>query len=575
MAFQGNHEQQWEWHDPLTTNRGGKFLTSMKLIALHDKVIAQRLQSGPSNATYLSAEIQNEVIGILASIVRDDIRNDIKGTPYLAILADETKDASKKEQLAIVVRYLKNCVPVERFIKFIHAKELNAPSLKAYIMDVAQDMGIDKQKVVGQCYDGASVMSGVNAGVQALVRQECPYALYIHCYAHRLNLVLCDACKVVVIAEDVLCQLQELYVFMSGSVPNAIFSSSSNVTIKKLSETRWSSRYESVKAVKLTYCDIIKTLEDCGNHADSTRSSKAKGLLAQVKSFEFIVGLCILEKVFQRVNIASKALQDPGLDVCGAVSTIKNTRERLEALKEQAAWNAIYSDAVKLATDAVVPVTPPPNRRHRSVPRWLEEHYFSIGPRAQAQVINPSQDYQNELLLPIVESMIKEIDQRFSDSSTDVFDGALSFSPLSSSFLCSEKLFSMGLHYDLCSETDGSSDLAEECLHAQKVIKEKQDHSSGTLEMSIDVLSALSSLHSTYSTLLKLCQIAVTLPVSSATCERMMSCLKRVKSYLRCSMGDDRLSDLCLLSTDTYTINLDEFVTKFAQNHNNCRIRLN
>lgn len=70
-----------------------------------------------------------------------------------------SKYASKKEQLAVVVRYLKNCVPVERFIKLIHAKELNAPSLKAYIMDVVQDMGIDKQKVVEQCYDGASQAS--------------------------------------------------------------------------------------------------------------------------------------------------------------------------------------------------------------------------------------------------------------------------------------------------------------------------------------------------------------------------------------------------------------------------------
>ena len=38
-----------------------------------------------------------------------------------------------------------------------------------------------------QCYDGAVVMaSGLN-GVQAKVKEKAPMALFIHCYAHRLN----------------------------------------------------------------------------------------------------------------------------------------------------------------------------------------------------------------------------------------------------------------------------------------------------------------------------------------------------------------------------------------------------
>ena len=149
---------------------GGNFLATMKLIALHDNVIAQRLKSGPSNATYLSPEIQNEVIGILASMIRGDIINNKKQAPYVAILADETKYASKKEQLAIVLHYLKEYKPVERFIAFVHAKDLDALSLKAYIMDVLHNMGIDKIAVIAQCCDGASIMSGVNPGDQALIQ---------------------------------------------------------------------------------------------------------------------------------------------------------------------------------------------------------------------------------------------------------------------------------------------------------------------------------------------------------------------------------------------------------------------
>ena len=43
---------------------------------------------------------------------------------------------------------------------------------------------------------GASNMSGVFNGVQALIREDHPYAVYVHCFSHRLNLVLSGACGI-------------------------------------------------------------------------------------------------------------------------------------------------------------------------------------------------------------------------------------------------------------------------------------------------------------------------------------------------------------------------------------------
>ena len=40
----------------------------------------------------------------------------------------------------------------------------------------------------------------------------------------------------------------------------------------------------------------------------------------------------------------------------------------------------------------------------------------------------------------------------------------------------------------------------------------------------------------------------MTSPVSSAQAERTFSTIKRVKNYLRSTMGDERLRDLCLTS---------------------------
>ncbi|CAF4150801.1 unnamed protein product, partial [Rotaria sordida] len=46
------------------------------------------------------------------------------------------------------------------------------------------------------CPSGASVIAGKHASVQAFLRERyIPNAIYVHCYAHKLNLVICDVNK--------------------------------------------------------------------------------------------------------------------------------------------------------------------------------------------------------------------------------------------------------------------------------------------------------------------------------------------------------------------------------------------
>ena len=48
--------------------------------------------------------------------------------------------------------------------------------------------------LVAQSYDGANVMSGTVSDVQTRIQDKYPEAIYIHCLAHKLNLVLCSTC---------------------------------------------------------------------------------------------------------------------------------------------------------------------------------------------------------------------------------------------------------------------------------------------------------------------------------------------------------------------------------------------
>ena len=112
---------------------------------------------------------------------------------------------------------------VEEFLHFTPADGLDADSLFASIKQTLSRCGIDLNFCVGQCYDGAAVMSGCNNGVQELFRREVLQAVYIHCHAHRLNLVLVDCVHNVDAAAEFFETLQTLYKFFSGSVVHDLF----------------------------------------------------------------------------------------------------------------------------------------------------------------------------------------------------------------------------------------------------------------------------------------------------------------------------------------------------------------
>ena len=60
-------------------------------------------------------------------------------------------------------------------------------------------------------------MSGKISGVQQRICQKIPQALYVHCFAHRLNLAKVETVKSVVPVADFFAIFQTCYNFLSES----------------------------------------------------------------------------------------------------------------------------------------------------------------------------------------------------------------------------------------------------------------------------------------------------------------------------------------------------------------------
>ena len=168
----------------------GNFKVLVSLLSKHDDVVRKRLTEGPRNATFLGHALQNELLAVMAGKVMEKIQAEVCEAHYYTIMADETRDISKKEQLSVLVRYVHNGLIHERFIGYIHATELDASALTEYILWVISELHLGMESCVSQCYDGASVTSGACSGVSARITELNPKAVYVHCCAHRLNLAL-------------------------------------------------------------------------------------------------------------------------------------------------------------------------------------------------------------------------------------------------------------------------------------------------------------------------------------------------------------------------------------------------
>jgi hypothetical protein len=80
------------------------------------------LENAPLNAKYTSPDIQKEILSIIAMKIRKHIRDEV-GDAKFSILVDETCDVSKREQMALVLRFVdKDGVLQEMFFYCIHVK---------------------------------------------------------------------------------------------------------------------------------------------------------------------------------------------------------------------------------------------------------------------------------------------------------------------------------------------------------------------------------------------------------------------------------------------------------------------
>lgn len=167
LAFRGTDERLGE-------RRNGNYLGLLELLAEYDPLLKDHINRmanlSKSKTSYLSKDICNEVLTVMANRVIEEIIRQIKTNKYFSISVDSTPDITHQDQLTVILRYCNNKgLPVERFVGFYNIGH-GAQELEQCVMDMLKSFNLDIQNCRGQSYDNASNMSSRYSGLQARIK---------------------------------------------------------------------------------------------------------------------------------------------------------------------------------------------------------------------------------------------------------------------------------------------------------------------------------------------------------------------------------------------------------------------
>lgn len=327
---------------------------------------------------FTSHDIQNEMLQVMALGILRKIAANIRKNGHFTIMADETTDKSNREQVVLVIRHVDSELYVHKeFIGLYMVPAIDANTLTSVILDTLT-RNISLSKCRGQCYDGASNMSGAKSGVAANIINEEPRVLYTHCYGHALNLAVGDTMKQSKVIKDSFDTVHEISKLIKFSprrdtefetLKNEL--SPETPGFRVMCPTRWTVRSESLGGVIQNYNVIQCLWKRCFEITkDSETRAHILGVQTMMTNFDFLFGVCLGHEILRHTDNISKALQHKDMSAAEGQRLAKVTITTLTNKRSDKAFDQFYADTTEKLD--ILDVNEPTLPRRRKMPKRFE-----------------------------------------------------------------------------------------------------------------------------------------------------------------------------------------------------------
>ncbi|XP_028063899.1 zinc finger MYM-type protein 1-like [Camellia sinensis] len=350
------------------------------------------LSNAPQNLMLTSSDIQKDVVNVVAFETINVIIRD-RGDALFAILIDEARDISMKEQMAVVIRYVdKKGQMIERFLGIKHVANTNALSLKQAVKNLFTKLGLSISRLRGQGYDGASNMQGEFNGLKTLLLKENLRAYYYHVNA------------LDIIREEQAAKVTEAINTRELSSRQCL---NQETILKRAGDTRWVSYYGTLVSLAGMFSTVIDVLEMISEDgSNSKQQTEANALLELIQSFELVFDLYLTKMILAITSELSQALQRKDPDIVNAMNLVQISKVWLQKMRESG-WTSLLDDIFSFC-----------EKRKIHVPQMDDMFIAQRRKRYNAQEISNLHHYRTELFYTVLDMQIQELNARFTESNT-------------------------------------------------------------------------------------------------------------------------------------------------------------
>ena len=529
------------------------------------------MKSWLQNREYISPAIVDEIVRLMGQMILRSILDDIKSVQWYAIIADEATDVSGTEQLSVSIRWVSKSYEVHEDVLGI--KELpdtKAATILHEVNNVLVRCTLSITQCRGQAYDGASNMSGIRNGVQALFKKDEPRALYVHCLAHSLNLCVQDVSKMCKLLRNTLNFIHDLVQLIKFSPKRlTLFENlKSDVTmstgqtlpsLRTLCPTRWTVRNSAISSVLKNYKTLQVALDKIQEGHDEY-AAKASGLLNRMEDFDTFFGLKLSYLIFAPAEQCSTNIQAVDITVQEAMKGANVLVSHLNSLRKETMFDRFYLSIVQESRSLTGEPKLPRNRR---LPRRLDHG------TSEAYLHSSPKEMYRQTYYEAIDIVAEEVKRRFDQPDIciirDIEHILLKSANEGTTDLLSQELINY-LGVDINIER-----LKVQLAMLPDVIKTAFDGSIKKVTNIRTIADAMTK-STIYQSMLcevdKLLLLYLTIPVTTATAERSFSSLRRVKTYLRNTMSTCKLNNLLLMHVHqnrTDDLDLDKIAKAFIE----------
>ena len=322
-----------------------------------------------------------------------------------------------------------------------------------------------------------------------------------------------------------------------------------------LCRTRWIHQHEAFENFAQLYEVVVDLLEDIRTSRSWNLDTitDASTLLSAITRFEFLMGFVVAWKALTLVKPLSISLQLSSIDICKAYQHVSETMQSIQHVRDNVDdFNSKWFDIAKNKSEAVGADGP-------TVPRRCGRQRG----RDNVPAEEPAEYYKRSITIPFLDHLVTQLQSRFSNDQQLVARG-LSLVPA----IMKDSGSSWKKHVmDLATVYEGDLPSADN-MDMEIVCWETKwkDHIGELPSKPKETLVYCD--YNYFPNIHTLLRIICTLPVTSCSCERSISGLKRLKTYLRSTMGQERLNGLAMMHFHyDLDIDLDAVLDMFARKH--------